>query len=61
MKKITYYAVCGVESGEIQEFPKEYITLNELKKIIKELKKFDKEADIEDVYYIEERDYTYNN
>lgn len=43
------YVVYGEESGEIRRFK----TLKEVKKFLKELKRFDREQGIEDKYYIE--------
>lgn len=48
-----YYVVYGNESGEIKSFK----TLKEAKDFIKELKRFDKENNIEDTYYIEIEEY----
>lgn len=43
------YVVYGEESGEVKSFK----SLKEAQKFIKELKRFDKENNIEDNYYIE--------
>lgn len=44
------YDVYGVESGYIESFD----TIQEAKKFIEDLIRFDKENNIEDKYYIEE-------
>lgn len=51
MKK--HYVVYGEESGEMKVFE----TLKEAQQFIKELKRFDKEENIQDNYYIEIEEY----
>ena len=48
--KYKEFVVCGNESGEIKGFK----TIEEARNFIKELKKFDKKNNIQDIYYIEE-------